>query len=107
MPVNVIYKTSATATGGRDGHSATTDGALDVKLAVPKEMGGPGGPGNNPEQLFAVGYAACFLSAMKFVSTQGGPRFPPTRPSPAPSASGPARKAASGSPSRWRSRCRA
>ena len=76
MPVNVIYKTSATATGGRDGHSATTDGALDVKLAVPKEMGGPGGPGNNPEQLFAVGYAACFLSAMKFVSSQGGPKVP-------------------------------
>jgi lipoyl-dependent peroxiredoxin len=63
MPVNVIYTTSAIASGGRDGHAATTDGSLDVKLARPKELGGKGN-GNNPEQLFAAGYAACFLSSM-------------------------------------------
>ena len=69
MTVDVKYRTNATATGGRDGSSSTDDGALSVKLAVPKEMGGPGG-GNNPEQLFAAGYAACFLGAMKFVASQ-------------------------------------
>jgi len=72
MPVDVKYTTSATAHGGRDGRSETKDGSLDVKLAIPKELGGPGGPGNNPEQLFAAGYAACFLGAMKFVASQGG-----------------------------------
>jgi lipoyl-dependent peroxiredoxin len=63
----VIYKANATSTGGRDGTSKTSDGSLDVKLAVPKEMGGAGG-GVNPEQLFAAGYSACFLGAMKFVA---------------------------------------
>jgi Ohr subfamily peroxiredoxin len=72
MPVDVKYKTSATATGGRDGHAETKDGAFKVNLSVPKELGGGGGPGNNPEQLFAAGYAACFLGAMKFVASQGG-----------------------------------
>ncbi len=72
MPVDVKYTTSATATGGRDGHATTKDGALDVKLSTPKELGGAGGSGNNPEQLFAAGYAACFLGAMKFVASQGG-----------------------------------
>jgi lipoyl-dependent peroxiredoxin len=76
MSVNVLYKTRAKATGGRDGHAATLDGTLDVKLATPKELGGGGGAGNNPEQLFAAGYAACFLGAMKFVASQGGPRVP-------------------------------
>lgn len=76
MPVNVLYKTSATATGGRDGHAATADGSLDVKLTTPKELGGAGGAGNNPEQLFAAGYSACFLGAMKFVASQGGPKVP-------------------------------
>lgn len=76
MSVNVLYKTSAKATGGRDGRSTTTDGALDVKLVTPKELGGAGGEGNNPEQLFAAGYAACFIGAMKFVSSQGGPKVP-------------------------------
>jgi Ohr subfamily peroxiredoxin len=76
MPVNVLYSTSATATGGRDGRSTTSDGALDVPLSTPKELGGAGGAGNNPEQLFAAGYAACFLSAMKFVGSQGGPKVP-------------------------------
>ncbi|MFH3480053.1 organic hydroperoxide resistance protein [Xanthobacter variabilis] len=72
MSVNVLYRTSARATGGRDGRSGTLDGNLDVKLVVPKELGGPGGEGVNPEQLFATGYAACFLGAMKFVAAQGG-----------------------------------
>lgn len=72
MPVDVKYTTSATAHGGRDGRAATKDGSLDVKLAIPKELGGPGGPGNNPEQLFAAGYAACFLGAMKAAASQGG-----------------------------------
>jgi len=63
----VIYKAHATSTGGRDGTSKTSDGSLDVKLTVPKEMGGAGG-GVNPEQLFAAGYSACFLGAMKFVA---------------------------------------
>ena len=76
MSVNVLYRTSAKATGGRDGTAATLDGALDVKLATPKELGGGGGAGNNPEQLFAAGYAACFIGAMKFVASQGGPKVP-------------------------------
>src|ERR1700689_1239031 len=65
MSVNVKYRTSATATGGRDGQASTADGSLNVKLSLPKELGGAGGPGNNPEQLFAAGYAACFIGAMK------------------------------------------
>jgi Ohr subfamily peroxiredoxin len=71
-----VYRTTETATGGRDGHAATADGAFDVKLSVPKEMGGPGGPGNNPEQLFAAGYSACFLGAMKAVAAKEGPKVP-------------------------------
>jgi Ohr subfamily peroxiredoxin len=69
MPVEkVLYRASATATGGRDGRGVTSDGVLDVKLATPRELGGGGGQGTNPEQLFAVGYSACFLGAMKFVA---------------------------------------
>lgn len=70
--MNVLYTTGATATGGRDGRARTTDGAFEVKLATPKELGGAGGAGNNPEQLFAAGYAACFLGAMKAVAGKGG-----------------------------------
>lgn len=76
MSVNVLYRASASATGGRDGRSKTEDGSLDVKLTTPKELGGGGGDGNNPEQLFAMGYSACFIGAMKFVSSQGGPKVP-------------------------------
>lgn len=76
MSVDVLYRTSAKATGGRDGHAATLDGSVDVKLSTPKELGGGGGEGVNPEQLFAAGYAACFLGAMKFVASQGGPQVP-------------------------------
>ncbi len=72
MPVKVLYKTSATATGGREGEAATKDGSFKVKLSTPKELGGGGGTGNNPEQLFAAGYAACFIGAMKAVASQGG-----------------------------------
>ncbi|CAM8672083.1 osmC Organic hydroperoxide reductase [Comamonadaceae bacterium] len=63
----VIYTAHATSTGGRDGTTRTSDSLLDLKLAVPKEMGGAGG-GVNPEQLFASGYSACFIGAIKFVA---------------------------------------
>ncbi|OGB34657.1 MAG: organic hydroperoxide resistance protein [Burkholderiales bacterium RIFCSPLOWO2_12_FULL_61_40] len=63
----VIYQAHAQSTGGRDGSTRTSDGLLDLKLAVPKEMGGAGN-GVNPEQLFAAGYSACFIGAMKFVA---------------------------------------
>lgn len=75
--MDVLYRTSATATGGRDGGRATSvDGVLDVPLALPKELGGPGGAATNPEQLFAAGYAACFLSAIKFVAGQQNVKVP-------------------------------
>jgi Ohr subfamily peroxiredoxin len=76
MAVKVIYKTSATATGGRDGHARSDDGSIDMNLVVPKEMGGPGGSGANPEKLFAAGYSACFLGAMKAVSDKVGVKVP-------------------------------
>jgi lipoyl-dependent peroxiredoxin len=60
----ILYTAEATATGGREGHARTSDGRVDVDLDVPSEMGGKGGPGTNPEQLFAAGYAACFQSAL-------------------------------------------
>lgn len=60
----ILYTAEATVTGGREGHARTSDGRLDVDLDVPAEMGGTSGPGTNPEQLFAAGYAACFQSAM-------------------------------------------
>lgn len=78
MPTNVLYRTAASATGGRDGRARTADGSLDVSLATPKELGGAGGTGNNPEQLFAAGYAACFLGALRFVASQGGPAKVPS-----------------------------
>ena len=68
--MNVLYSTQATATGGRTGSAATADGSFKVTLDTPKELGGAGGPGNNPEQLFAAGYSACFIGAMKFVAGQ-------------------------------------
>lgn len=68
MPLEkAVYTAKAKATGGRDGRATSSDEILDVKLAVPKEMGGAGG-GTNPEQLFAAGYSACFLGAIKFVA---------------------------------------
>ena len=67
--MSTLYTASATATGeGRNGHVRSSDGVLDFDLAIPKEMGGPGGALPNPEELFAAGYAACFHSALKAVA---------------------------------------
>ena len=66
----VLYTAHAKATGGRDGRAVSSDGILDVKLVKPRELGGSGSPGTNPEQLFAAGYAACFIGAMKFVAAR-------------------------------------
>jgi Ohr subfamily peroxiredoxin len=66
----ISYRAYAEATGGRDGRAISSDGALDVALTTPKELGGAGGEGTNPEQLFAAGYSACFLGAMKFVAAR-------------------------------------
>ncbi|MBU6953857.1 organic hydroperoxide resistance protein [Hahella sp. HN01] len=68
--MNVLYKASVTSTGGRDGHAKSSDGVLDVRLTTPKELGGAGGAATNPEQLFAAGYSACFIGALKFVASQ-------------------------------------
>ena len=72
--MDVLYKAHATASGGgrEDGRSATDDGTIDVKLSTPTEMGGSGGAGTNPEQLFATGYAACYLGALRLVSGKAG-----------------------------------
>ncbi|RNF86374.1 organic hydroperoxide resistance protein [Montanilutibacter psychrotolerans] len=65
---NVLYTAHATATGGRDGRAVSSDSAIDLKLSTPRELGGAGGDGTNPEQLFAAGYSACFIGALKFVA---------------------------------------
>lgn len=71
MPVDAKYTTTATASGGgRDGRTALADGTLAFDLVVPKELGGPGGDGANPEKLFALGYSACYLGAMRVASAQ-------------------------------------
>jgi Ohr subfamily peroxiredoxin len=64
----VLYRATSKATGGRDGRAVSSDGVLDIKLTTPKELGGAGGHGTNPEQLFAAGYSACFIGAMRFVA---------------------------------------
>ena len=64
----ILYAATASATGGRDGRARSDDRVLDVQLSTPRELGGAGGPGTNPEQLFAAGYSACFLGALKFVA---------------------------------------
>jgi Ohr subfamily peroxiredoxin len=66
----VLYRAQATANGGRDGRAVSSDGVLDVQLTTPRELGGAGGAGTNPEQLFAAGYSACFLGALKFVASR-------------------------------------
>ncbi|MCF4166714.1 organic hydroperoxide resistance protein [Zavarzinia compransoris] len=76
MPDKILYTAHATATGGRDGSAATDDGRLAVKLSVPKGLGGDDGAGTNPEQLFAAGYSACFLGALKFVARQAKVALP-------------------------------
>ena len=74
MPI--LYTTKATATGGRAGNAKTEDGALDVTLTVPKSLGGDGAPGTNPEQLYAAGYSACILGALKAVAGQKKIKIP-------------------------------
>lgn len=74
--VDVKYRTEATATGGREGHAKTADGKVDVQLSTPKEIGGGGGPGTNPEQLFAAGYSACFLGALRVVAGKESVKIP-------------------------------
>ncbi len=71
MP-RILYSTEARTVTGRGGSVATTDGRLDLQLSAPKELGGDSGPGTNPEQLFAAGYAACFNTALRAVLTQHG-----------------------------------
>lgn len=66
----VLYTAHATATGGREGVATSNDPALKLKLSTPKELGGAGGDGTNPEQLFAAGYSACFIGALKAVSAK-------------------------------------
>ena len=70
MSVDVKYHTTATSTGGRDGHARSEDGRLDHQLSTPQELGGAGGDGTNPEQLFAAGYSACFIGALKVAGQQ-------------------------------------
>ena len=70
--MSILYTAEATAWGGREGRAASNDGNLDVQLVLPKELGGPGGAGTNPEQLFAAGFAGCFHSALKLVARGQG-----------------------------------
>ena len=72
----VLYTAHGHATGGRTGSGASDDNALHVTLSTPKALGGDGGAGTNPEQLFSVGYSACFLGAMKFVASQETLKLP-------------------------------
>ena len=67
---DIVYTTTATSWGGRDGRAVTDDNRLDLALSVPREVGGDGGEGTNPEQLFAAGWSACFHSALKGVARQ-------------------------------------
>ena len=68
-PEKILYTATATATGGRSGTAKSSDGVLDVTLTTPKQLGGDGATGTNPEQLFAAGYSACFIGAMKAVAS--------------------------------------
>ncbi|KQQ58508.1 MULTISPECIES: organic hydroperoxide resistance protein [Rhizobium/Agrobacterium group] len=72
----ILYTTQASATGGRAGNAKSADGNLDVTLTVPKELGGDGATGTNPEQLFAAGYSACFLGALKNVAGKEKVKIP-------------------------------
>jgi osmotically inducible protein OsmC len=75
-PDKILYTAHATATGGRDGRAVSSDQVLSVNLTTPKELGGAGGAGTNPEQLFAAGYSACFIGALKFVAGKNKVAFP-------------------------------
>ena len=72
----VLYRAEATVTGGRDGRATAADGAIDLKLSTPKELGGAGDDGTNPEQLFAAGYSACFIGALKLVASKEKAKLP-------------------------------
>lgn len=72
----VVYRATATSTGGRTGTSKSSDGVLDLTLTTPRELGGAGGNGTNPEQLFASGYSACFIGAMKAVAARQKLKLP-------------------------------
>ena len=76
MTVKALYHAHGHATGGRTGAGATDDKKIDVQLSTPKELGGDGGPGTNPEQLFSVGYSACFLGALKVVAGKEHVKLP-------------------------------
>ena len=76
MIERILYTAEASSEGGREGHARTSDGRLDVELDVPTEMGGTGGPGTNPEQLFAVGHSACFQSSLLRLAAGGGSPSP-------------------------------
>lgn len=72
----ILYTAQASATGGRSGRAVSDNGVLDVTLTTPKELGGDGATGTNPEQLFAAGYSACFLGALKFVAGKEKVKIP-------------------------------
>lgn len=74
--MKTLYHAHGHATGGRTGHAETSDGKMKIDLSTPKELGGDGGAGTNPEQLFAMGYSACFLGALKFVAGQEKVKIP-------------------------------
>jgi len=74
--MKILYEAKATATGGREGHTGTDDGKVDFDLSIPEGLGGKGGSGPNPEQLFASGYAACFLSAVKAAAPKRNVQVP-------------------------------
>lgn len=74
--MKILYTAHATSTGGRTGTAFTDDGKVSVGLSTPREMGGDGGPGTNPEQLFALGYSACFLGALKSAGRKDGVKVP-------------------------------
>jgi Ohr subfamily peroxiredoxin len=74
--MNILYTTKGTATGGRAGKAASEDGVLQVTLTTPRQLGGDGAVGTNPEQLFACGYSACFLGALKFVAGKAKVKIP-------------------------------
>jgi osmotically inducible protein OsmC len=77
-PETILYSAHVVSTGGREGRSQSDDGALSVQLSTPKALGGAGGAGTNPEQLFGAGYSACFLGALKFVAGQQRIALPST-----------------------------
>ena len=76
VPEKILYQATVTATGGRAGRVEAADGSLSMALSVPQGLGGPGGEGSNPEQLFAAGYAACFMGAVGLVGRQRGLKIP-------------------------------